>query len=60
MRLTDRDSLTVMKRELAEKPPRSNLVFDRDYQLVELAEDLRFTVVSPTFGAFSDYQFTIY
>ena len=60
MRPADRDTDTVMRRELAEELPKSSLVKERRYELQELAVDLEHTGLSPTFGAYTKYLFTFY
>jgi 8-oxo-dGTP pyrophosphatase MutT (NUDIX family) len=54
------DPLTVMTREIAEELHENDLQYPQDYELVPLASDLNFRVLSPTFGAFSSYHFTVY
>lgn len=59
-RKSDADPLTVMKREIAEELSGNNLTYPKDYDLLELSSNLELTCLSPTFGAFSSYNFTIY
>jgi hypothetical protein len=59
-RLTDADALTTMKREIEEELAQNHLAFPKDYELQELASDLQAASLSPTYGAYSRYHFTIF
>jgi 8-oxo-dGTP pyrophosphatase MutT (NUDIX family) len=59
-RKSETDPLTVMKREIAEELSGNNLTYLEDYQLAELVSNIELTSLSPTYGAFSSYNFTIY
>lgn len=59
-RKSEADPLTVMKREINEELPGNKLAYQEDYDLLELVSNLELTSLSPTFGAFSSYNFTIY
>lgn len=54
------DPLTVMKREIAEELSANSFSYPEDYDLLELVSGLELAALSPTFGAFSLYNFTIY
>jgi hypothetical protein len=56
----DPDSLSVMKREIAEELTQNQLVYNKDYQLNELVSELKAFDLSRTFGAYSECHFTIY
>lgn len=57
---TDTDLLATIIREIAEEMA-DDLIFEQDYQLDMLIEDLRpAPTVSPTFGALTEYRFRLY
>jgi hypothetical protein len=56
----DPDSLSVMKREIAEELTQNQLVYNKDYELKELVSDLKAFDLSRTFGAYSECHFAIY
>jgi len=58
-RLTDPDIDAVMQRELEEELAQNHLN-PKDYELRKLASDLQLIEISPTYGAYSEYNFTIY
>jgi hypothetical protein len=60
MRSADGDVFTVMKRKIREELAQNNLVYDRDYDLIELVTNLTLKSLSRTYGAYSEYDFTIY
>ncbi len=59
-RSTENDPLTVMKREFREELPLNQLRYGIDYELKEIAKDLKIKKLSRTFGAYTEYNFTIY
>ena len=59
-RKSDLDPLAAMRREISEELPHNKLTYPHDYELIELASALGLTRISPTFGAFSSYSFTVY
>jgi 8-oxo-dGTP pyrophosphatase MutT (NUDIX family) len=59
-RKSERNPLTVMKREISEELAENSLVYPRDYNLLKLVSDLKINSLSPTFGAFTSYNFTVY
>lgn len=59
-RSTDPDALTVMSREIDEELSQNHLKLHRDYELQELVSDLQSYELSNTYGAYSEYNFTIY
>jgi len=60
MRPDDSDELMVMKREISEELKQNDLLYERDYELEELAKNVQVTELSPTYGAYSEYVFTFY
>jgi hypothetical protein len=56
----DKDTLAVMKREIDEELGQNHLVFNENYGLRELVSDLHVNKLSQSFGAYSEYHFTIY
>jgi hypothetical protein len=59
-RSTDVDMLTVVKREIEEELRQNHLMYPRDYELQELASDLKSNQLSPTYGAYTEYCLTTY
>lgn len=59
-RSTDPDALTVMSREIDEEFSQNHLKLHSDYELRELVSDLHANELSHTYGAYSEYHFTIY
>ncbi|MFC2146699.1 hypothetical protein ACFLRT_04990, partial [Acidobacteriota bacterium] len=57
---TENDALSVMIREIDEELTKNHLVFQKDYELKELVPDLKYCELSRTFGAYTEYHFTIY
>ena len=56
----DQDALAVMIREIDEELAQNHLVFKENYELRELVSDLRVKNISLSFGAYTEYHFTIY
>lgn len=59
-RSTDANMQTVMRREIEEELRQNHLVYPRDYELQELASDSKFSHISPTYGAYTEYRITTY
>jgi len=59
-RSRDQNALEVMKREIAEELAANHLTYGDDYELHELVPDLTISELSRTYGAFTEYHFTIY
>jgi hypothetical protein len=54
------EPLTVMIREITEELHENRLQYPKDYELIPLVTDLDVRSLSPTYGAFSAYRFTVY
>jgi 8-oxo-dGTP pyrophosphatase MutT (NUDIX family) len=56
----DSGPLSTMRRELSEELPLNKLVYGKDYNLRELAGGLLQRWFSPTYGAYSEGEFTVF
>jgi hypothetical protein len=56
----DKDALAVMIREIDEELAQNHLVFKENYELRELVSNLQVNNISRSFGAYTEYHFTIY
>lgn len=59
-KFNDQNALETMKREIDEELTPNRLEYKKDYELKELKPDLRNCNLSYTFGAYTEYRFTIY
>ncbi|MBN2100444.1 ATP-binding protein [Candidatus Dojkabacteria bacterium] len=57
---SDKDLKATIERELSEELYKNDMVKKHNYTLEPLAENMRHYEISPTFGAFTEYTFSIY
>lgn len=60
MQSSDPDLITAMRRELEEELNQKPLTFNTDYQLVHFHSGINFAQVSPSYGAYTNYELHYY
>jgi len=59
-RRKDKDGFDTMVREIEEELAMNHLQYSKDYDLRELVNSLEHTAISPTYGAYTKYNFTVF
>lgn len=59
-RLGDKDDLSVMLKEIEEELDKNRYIYKKDFELEKLIDNFVFSELSNTFGAYSEYCFSIY
>jgi hypothetical protein len=56
----DENALATMRREISTELPFNKLKYGGNYKLQELIPHIQLTEISPTWGAYTEYHFTVY